>query len=578
MGDVFEATDLTTGRRCALKVLRTEFARPAARPAAPPAKPVPAAAAAPAPAPSASGTQMAAQPGAGGEGEPFSDAHERFLREVSIGRELHHPGIVEVFDAGVLSDGRPYLAMELLQGEDLARRLRRLGPMAVAHAVEVLSTAAQALEAAHQRGVIHRDIKPSNIFLCEPDQKGQQAVKLIDFGVAKFSGADAELTATREVLGTVLYLAPEQLLLGAKRVDSRADVFALGATLYQVLVGEPPFGGPSHADILEAIAYGPTPSARARRAEVPGEVDAVIARALDKHPRRRYPTAAAFAEALQAGLLASQQAARSPTDPSHRVGAPSADSGKSEVPLRLRLVSPAGKPVWGGALLLHAGQMLSLGRRPDENHIICRIDPETPENLKRTRTVSQRHARVVMHGGSWAVEDMGSLAGTFVDGERLTGRPRPLHDGSRLSLGQFVRFEVHVLSGALMFQRVDSGGDPEEQHALLFGDALLVEQALRLTLIEPAAAAAAARFALGPEDSGGLAGGRPPEPGLLLRRDPTSGRVHTTDALQNDVELVAGQRLALGSSLVAVDHPPAVAAAPAAPAAPGMPPGRPPRP
>ena len=166
---------------------------------------------------------------------PGVDAGEeaRFRREGRVLAGLHHPGIVRVVAFGQLEDGQPYIAMEWLEGEDLAQRERR-APLPLVQCLLVAADVADALAAAHEAGIVHRDVKPSNIFLL-PEENGLR-VKLVDFGVA--AAGDAKLTRTGAIVGTPAYMAPEQALALTADIDVRTDIYSIGATLYTLMSGK----------------------------------------------------------------------------------------------------------------------------------------------------------------------------------------------------------------------------------------------------------------------------------------------------------------------------------------------------
>jgi hypothetical protein len=219
---------------------------------------------------------------------------ERFRREARAAAGLSHPNIVAVFDSGS-DDGTHFIVTELVEGETLADRLRRDGPMPPADAVAVAVDIARALVAAHTRGLIHRDIKPGNVMLL-PDGR----VKVVDFGIARAAGSDT-LTNTGVVLGSTAYLSPEQA--GGQPVDERADLYSLGCVLYEMLTGQVPF----RADTPIATMYrhvnedAPPPSTIA---PVQPELEDVVLRCLEKDPKRRFPSAAELEDALLAVPLA----------------------------------------------------------------------------------------------------------------------------------------------------------------------------------------------------------------------------------------------------------------------------------
>jgi tRNA A-37 threonylcarbamoyl transferase component Bud32 len=222
------------------------------------------------------------------------DAVKRLKREATAASAIGHPGIATVFDFDVTPDGIHYIVTELLEGETLEARMGRTGPLAWHAAAALILEVASALEAAHSVGVLHRDLKPSNVFLC-PGR-----VVLLDFGVAKLvdDPAATKLTTTGTVVGTPLYMSPEQARSGA--VDERSDVYGLGAVLYEVLTGAPPFLEPSMAALYARLLHDPPapPSSRAPR-PLPEGVDALLASALAKEPADRFESVGAFAAATR---------------------------------------------------------------------------------------------------------------------------------------------------------------------------------------------------------------------------------------------------------------------------------------
>ena len=220
---------------------------------------------------------------------------ERFEREGRAIGKLKSPHVVRVLDVDSTPGGAPYLVMELLEGGDLAAELTRRGPLPVAEAVGYVLQACRGLAEAHAQGIIHRDIKPANLFLA--NEGGARVLKVLDFGIARdVPGPDARLTQTETVMGTPLYMAPEQFR-GARDVDARADVWALGATLYELLSGRPPFLGTA-ATIGVAILTDPAPPLDAARTDVPRALAVIVARALEKDRERRYASAEALGNAL----------------------------------------------------------------------------------------------------------------------------------------------------------------------------------------------------------------------------------------------------------------------------------------
>jgi len=234
---------------------------------------------------------------------------DRFLREVQTSSEVRHENIVEIVDLGEADDGRPFMAMELLEGEDLGVTLRREGALPWARAKPMLLQVLAALEAAHAHSVIHRDIKPENIF--RVSRRGNDDfLKVFDFGIAKVlyaAGSDSPqpLTADGVVLGTPEYMSPEQCL--CQPIDARSDLYAVGVLAYEMLTGRAPFRAPEAANVMFQHIYEPVPPMReaAPTLAVDPKVEAVVQRALEKRPDARFPSAERLAEAIQAERLPS---------------------------------------------------------------------------------------------------------------------------------------------------------------------------------------------------------------------------------------------------------------------------------
>ena len=227
---------------------------------------------------------------------------ERFLKEIELTASLQHPHILPLFDSGS-ADGLLYYVMPYVDGETLRARLEREGQLPVADALRIACEAADALQYAHDRGVVHRDIKPENILV----QNGHALVA--DFGIALAveQAGGARMTQTGLSLGTPQYMAPEQAM-GDRHIGPRADVYALGAVMYEMLAGEPPFTGPNSQAVVAKVITERAPSLTAQRRSVPSTVDAAVMRALEKLPADRWQTTASFAEALMAPVTGAAQA------------------------------------------------------------------------------------------------------------------------------------------------------------------------------------------------------------------------------------------------------------------------------
>jgi serine/threonine protein kinase len=225
-----------------------------------------------------------------------STALQRFRREAEIASTLAHPHIVEVFDYQISDTGAPYLVMELLEGEDLADRLKRTGRMPIVMALRIVEEVAQALDVAHGHGVVHRDLKPANIFLSRRAGR-EDFVKVLDFGVSKIIDA-ATLTHEKAMVGTPLYMSPEQAV-GTQELSPASDVFSLGSIAYELLTGRRAFAASSIPSILYQIVHGPTPSLSGRAPGIGPAVDEVFQRVLHKKRDERFQRAGDFASALQ---------------------------------------------------------------------------------------------------------------------------------------------------------------------------------------------------------------------------------------------------------------------------------------
>jgi serine/threonine protein kinase len=270
MGRVYRAVHPSIGSRVAIKVLRAEVAE-------------------------------------------HRDVVERFFAEARAVNHIQHPNIVAVLDAGRLEDDRPYILMELLEGESLAAMLER-GPLSLPEVARIGGEVLAALDAAHRAGVVHRDIKPDNVFVA-----GDGRVKVLDFGIAKLQPelrGGAPTTATGAVLGTPHYLAPEQVSGGP--IDGRADLYAVGAVLFDAATGRPPFDAPTPYQLLRMHISEPPPRPRGLRPDMSPAFERLILHALAKDPRDRPASAAELAAELARVPTASipDWLAVAPTDPS----------------------------------------------------------------------------------------------------------------------------------------------------------------------------------------------------------------------------------------------------------------------
>jgi YVTN family beta-propeller protein len=235
----------------------------------------------------------------------------RFLRESELAAAIDHPNVLPVYDAGE-TDGVLWIAMRHVDGIDLAALLARDGPMAPEQALGITGQVAGALDAAHARGLVHRDVKPANILLAVEEGAITHAY-LADFGLTKRVGGVRGLTVSGQVLGTIDYVAPEQVQGGP--VDGRADQYALGGVLFECLTGVVPFRRDSELAVLWAHVHDPPPRIGEHRPDLPAELDEVVDRALAKAPGDRHPSCGALVAAAQAAL-----AGAAPASLRHRIG------------------------------------------------------------------------------------------------------------------------------------------------------------------------------------------------------------------------------------------------------------------
>lgn len=223
------------------------------------------------------------------EADKLQDVKARFFREAESTGRLSHRNIVTIFDAGEEHD-LGYIAMELLQGTTLKDWSRKPNLMPFQKVLPIVATVAEAMDYAHQQGVVHRDIKPANIMLTD-----DEVVKIMDFGIAKM--ATSSKTQTNIVMGTPTYMSPEQI--AGKKVDGRSDIFSLAVVMFELLTGRPPFVADNVSALLFAIAHTPHPSLKAIRPDLPSILKNVLDRALHKDPVHRYRRANEFALELR---------------------------------------------------------------------------------------------------------------------------------------------------------------------------------------------------------------------------------------------------------------------------------------
>ncbi|WEO95368.1 serine/threonine-protein kinase [Streptomyces sp. FXJ1.172] len=268
MAVVYRAKDLRLGRTVALKLLAPEYTR----------------------------------------NEAF---RRRFTQESRVAAAIEHPHIVPVFEAGE-ADGVLYIAMCLVDGQDLRALIDRAGPLPVPAALRIAAQLASALDAAHAHDLVHRDVKPANVLVARGvDSEHPEHVYLTDFGLAKKSLSLTGFTGAGEFVGTLDYVAPERI--AGRPVDGRADLYSLACVVHEMLAGTPPFRREDPLDLLRAHQYEPPPALGARRPGLPPAADGVVRRALAKAPDDRYGSCLEFVAALRAAVADAGPRRRTPT-------------------------------------------------------------------------------------------------------------------------------------------------------------------------------------------------------------------------------------------------------------------------
>lgn len=216
-----------------------------------------------------------------------AEVFQRFRREAEIATELGHPHIVEVHDFNITPEGAPYMVMEFLDGEDLAGRLAKRGPLTVDVMARIVAEVCSGLDAAHNAGIVHRDLKPQNIFLCRRLGR-DDFVKIVDFGVSKVRDSASVVTRDHTLMGTPFYMSPEQADGLVQQIDSRTDIFAMGAIMWEMLVGRMAFEAPTISGAMYKVVHVDPPEVHTLRPDVPPAVSLVLRRAMAKEKELRY--------------------------------------------------------------------------------------------------------------------------------------------------------------------------------------------------------------------------------------------------------------------------------------------------
>jgi eukaryotic-like serine/threonine-protein kinase len=307
---------------------------------------------------------------------------QRFRLEAKAAAEIRSPHVVQVFDHGLADDGQLFIAMELLEGESLERRVRRAGPLPLHDLAAVVTQASKALAKAHARGIVHRDIKPANVFLLE----GEIFVKLLDFGVAKFSGEEAtQMTAAGNMVGTPAFMSPEQLFHG-RDLDHRGDLWSLAVVAYYALTGVRPFEGTTLGELCVAIKRGTFAPPTTVGSDLPVEIDVWFARALHQDLAARFSSAKEMAQAFELAVGSSSVMSSTPsgiaaplqTFPGTAVSRPPHRPGKRRAPWLIGVAAATVGLAGAAAMLVSTTSPEVAPAAPAPSAVLAPRAPEEP--------------------------------------------------------------------------------------------------------------------------------------------------------------------------------------------------------
>jgi serine/threonine protein kinase len=439
-----------------------------------------------------------------------SSAVSRFTQETRAIARLNHPNTIPIHFVGE-GEGLVFYAMPFLEGRTVAELLRTEGPLPADRALAIVEPILEALQQAHDQGLVHRDLKPENIVI----EAGSGRPLLVDFGIVKNLEAPSHITDTGYIVGTPLYMSPEQAL-GSHKVDSRSDIYAMGAVLFHLLTGAPPFPGEDSQEIVGRHIREPLPMGSLSRDGIPPWVARVVVRCLAKHPDDRYPTARALLEALRAGRATAPAGVVLRSDsqraPAARVedapteqwpnAAPPASTPRSSARRRLAIAGAAAALVGAAAV----GTMVGTSRRPDSvagppAHAAALPAPApTPAALvvhnqlvepivvtvedSGLTVAPQRDVRIPVQSGApleahWAMvrpSHQGRVLGRGVEGaiiaDRVEGERRELVDASAGGVVRFAPVVINRTRRGLTVTVVDADDSVDCRCSLAPGDSL----------------------------------------------------------------------------------------------------------
>jgi serine/threonine protein kinase len=344
-------------------------------------------------------------------------AVDRFLREAQVCARIHHEHIARVYDVGRLDGGTPYMIMEYLDGCNLQELAQKRGLLPVDEVVEHVLQACDGLAAMHEHGVVHRDLKPANLFAIRRED-GRPCTKVIDFGISKVIATEGgNLTRSGMILGTILYMSPEQLRC-PREVGIPADIWGIGVVLYELLTGKAPFARGAIAVVMGHILNTDPPPPRTLRPDLPPWLDAVVMKCLQKEPEERFQTMEELASALRSRGDASETATLH--------GASSELTAEIDLPDMPFAVLVREQ---GYDAVVVTRPAFTIGRSPSMDYTL------------RDGDVSRHHATLLRQRDGVFVEDNGSSHGTLVNGIKISQM--------KLRSGDIISIEAHEMSAII---------------------------------------------------------------------------------------------------------------------------------